>query len=234
MSPRLRTPPGWSGTCGSCLMSRSQTPLYYMSMVPVWLAADRLGGPFAAVYHPAHLQRADRRQSRAYVCFGRSRAGSGSGRSCVVAAVFAVILPGLDLNGTRVSNDALAAAIGGLIVLLAVRWAAMDGLGGALPWWACSSAWAHGQAHAGRLVPRGGPVRALGRRSTRHANLRRLTLSGAIAFACVVRGWWGIFSSTESSWVGPHGPPVRCRAGVVHCELHTARRRGLHLTYWTG
>jgi len=38
-----------------------------------------------------------------------------------VAAVFAVILPGLDLNGTRVSNDALAARIGGLIVLLAVR-----------------------------------------------------------------------------------------------------------------
>jgi hypothetical protein len=42
----------------------------------------------------------------------------------VFSVLFAALLPGLDLNGTRISNDALAIALGGLVVLLAIRWAA--------------------------------------------------------------------------------------------------------------
>ena len=42
--------------------------------------------------------------------------------AALVAALFAAVLPGLDLNVTRVGNDALAAVIGGLALVLATRW----------------------------------------------------------------------------------------------------------------
>src|SRR5256885_1642992 len=52
-------PPGMSVRANAAWMRRHmwqlshesvQTPIYYVVMVPVWWAADRLGGPFAAIY----------------------------------------------------------------------------------------------------------------------------------------------------------------------------------------
>ena len=100
-----------------------QTPAYYVLMVPVWWAADRLGGPFAAIYSI--------RVINALIVAALAPMAVMVARVLVptrpvvatLAAILAILLPGLNLNGTRISNDTLAAALGGLLVLLAVRWA---------------------------------------------------------------------------------------------------------------
>ena len=99
-----------------------QTPAYYMAMVPVWWLADHLGGPFAAVY-ALRLINALIVASLAPMAVAVARTLFPSrSEVTVLAAILAVLLPGLDLNGTRISNDALATAVGGVIVVVAVRW----------------------------------------------------------------------------------------------------------------
>ena len=101
-----------------------QTPGYYLAMVPAWLLADRLGGPFAGIY-ALRLINALIVAALAPMTIVVSRALFASRPEVtLLAATLAILLPGLDLNGTRISNDALAAALGGLVVVLAVRWAA--------------------------------------------------------------------------------------------------------------
>jgi len=100
-----------------------QTPAYYFLMVPVWWAADHVGGPFAAIY-VLRIINALLIASLAPMAVAVARVIAPTVPEVAgLAALFAILLPGLDLNGTRVSNDALAIATGGLVVLLAVRWA---------------------------------------------------------------------------------------------------------------
>jgi hypothetical protein len=125
-------PQGMSDTARAAWMSRHrwqlsfesvQTPGYYLVMVPVWWLADHAGGPLAAVY-AIRLIGALLIASLAPMAVSVARVLSPTRPEiAVVAALFAILLPGLDLNGTRVSNDALATVLGGLVVLLAVRWA---------------------------------------------------------------------------------------------------------------
>lgn len=99
-----------------------QTPLYYLLMVPVWAAADRLGGPWAAIY-VLRLINALLIASLAPMAIVAARiVAPGRTDVAALAALFAILLPGLDLNGTRVSNDSLAAALGGLLIVLCLRW----------------------------------------------------------------------------------------------------------------
>lgn len=100
-----------------------QTPGYYVAMVPVWWVADRLLGTDGAVY-VLRLVNALLIATLAPMALAVARLVA-PGRSAVanLSVLFGIILPGLDLNGTRISNDALATALGGLLVLLAVRWA---------------------------------------------------------------------------------------------------------------
>jgi 4-amino-4-deoxy-L-arabinose transferase-like glycosyltransferase len=124
-------PQGMSERANAVWMSRHlwqlsfesvQTPAYYVLMVPVWWAGDRLGGPFAAVY-ALRIINALLIASLAPMAVSVARfLNPARAEVAVLAAMFAILLPGLDLNGTRVSNDALAAALGGLAVLLAVHW----------------------------------------------------------------------------------------------------------------
>jgi hypothetical protein len=98
-----------------------QTPGYYLLMVPVWWAVDALSGPYGAIY-AMRLINALLLASLAPMAVAAARLlAPARAEVAVVAALFAILLPGLDLNGTRVSNDAAAAALGGLAVLLAMR-----------------------------------------------------------------------------------------------------------------
>ena len=99
-----------------------QPPLYYLSMVPVWWVADGLGGPFAAIYAIRIISAlAIATLAPMAVAVGRILVPLRP-EVAVLSAIFAALLPGLDLNGTRISNDAFAIAVGGFVVLLAVRW----------------------------------------------------------------------------------------------------------------
>jgi hypothetical protein len=128
------TPPaGMTAAANAVWMSRHlwqlsfeavQTPAYYVAMVPVWWVADHLGGPFAAIY-TIRIIDALLIASLAPMAVAVARVLSpGRPEVSVLAAMFAILLPGLDLNGTRIGNDALSSALGGLTVLLAVRGAA--------------------------------------------------------------------------------------------------------------
>src|SRR5262252_10626214 len=101
-----------------------QTPGYYLAVVPVWWLADRLGGPLVGIY-TLRLINALIVASLAPMTVVVARALFASRPEItLLAALLAILLPGFALNGPRISNDALAAALGGLIVVLAVRWSA--------------------------------------------------------------------------------------------------------------
>jgi 4-amino-4-deoxy-L-arabinose transferase-like glycosyltransferase len=125
-------PPGMSAQANAVWMSRHlwqlsfesvQTPGYYALMVPVWWVADHLGGPFAAIYTIRVIDALlIALLAPMAVAVARVLTPPRS-ELAVLAAMFAILLPGLVLNGTRISNDGLAAVLGGLAVLLVVRWA---------------------------------------------------------------------------------------------------------------
>lgn len=125
-------PPGMSGHANAVWMARhiwelsresDQTPLYYLLMTPIWLAADHFGGPHAGIY-AIRVIGAFMLAALAPMAVAMARMiAPAKPEIAALAAVFTILLPGLDLNGTRISNDVLAAAVGGVIVLLAVRWA---------------------------------------------------------------------------------------------------------------
>ena len=213
-----------------------QTPGYYLSMVPVWWAADKLGGPWAAIY-ALRVVNALIIAALAPMAVVVARALAPARPDiAVIAAIFAVLLPGLDINGTRVSNDALAAAIGGLIVLLAVRWAG-DGwtwrravsmgallglglmvkltLGGLIPALVLSAMW------------RGAPSRS--------TNLLRVASSGAIALLCLtpwfllnLQKYGGIMPGAHSGRLSD-ALPGPLTAAFIPLDVAV-----FHLTYWTG
>jgi len=212
-----------------------QTPAYYLSMVPVWWAADKFGGPWAAIY-ALRLVNALILAALAPMAIVVARALAPARPDIVVvAAVFAILLPGLDLNGTRVSNDALAAAIGGLIVLLAVRWA-KDG-------WTWRRAVLMGailglglmvKLTLGGLIP-ALLLSALWRASSRGTNLVRVTGSGAIALGCLTP--WFLLNLQKYGGVMPGAHSGRLSdalPGPLTPAFIPLDIAVFHLTYWTG
>jgi len=123
-------PAGMSVRANAAWMSRhlwqlsfesAQTPGYYLAMVPIWWVADKLGGTLAAVY-VLRIVNALLIALLAPMAFVvATRLSPGRTEVAVLAALFAALLPGLALNGTRISNDALAAILGGLTIVMAVR-----------------------------------------------------------------------------------------------------------------
>jgi 4-amino-4-deoxy-L-arabinose transferase-like glycosyltransferase len=212
-----------------------QTPAYYLSMVPVWWAADKLGGPWAAIY-ALRLVNALILAALAPMAVVVARALAPARPDIVVvAAVFAILLPGLDLNGTRVSNDALAAAIGGLIVLQAVRWA-KDG-------WTWRRAVLMGailglglmvKLTLGGLIP-ALLLSALWRGTSRGTNLVRVTASGAIALLCLTP--WFLLNLQKYGGVMPGAHSGRLSdalPGPLTPAFIPLDIAVFHLTYWTG
>lgn len=126
-------PPGMTDAANAVWMQRHmwqlsreaiQTPGYYLLMVPAWLMADATVGPFAAVL-VLRLINALILAALAPMAVAAARLlAPGQPALALLAAVFTVLLPGLELNLSRISNDTLSAAVGGGVVLLALRWAA--------------------------------------------------------------------------------------------------------------
>ncbi|HYM66417.1 MAG TPA: hypothetical protein VEW68_03930 [Patescibacteria group bacterium] len=102
----------------------AQTPAYYVLMVPVWWVSDPAFGPMGAIYVLRLINAVLVASIAPMAVFVARMLAPARPQVAAGAAVFAVVLPGLDLNLTRISNDTLAAVLGSAIVLLAVRWRA--------------------------------------------------------------------------------------------------------------
>ena len=239
-------PPGMSPRANAVWMARhiwelsresDQTPLYYLLMAPIWSAADHLGGPYAAIYAI--------RVIGALIIATLAPMAVAMVRMIVpqrpeiaaLAAMFTILLPGLDLNGTRISNDVLATACGGLFVLLALRGAGIPwtwrrallmglalGVGmlakltvaGLFPALAMSALWpAAGTAWSGRLT--------------------RLAASSAVAFGCLVP--WFVLTLHLYGEITPGARALRLEDGLpgsLTPEFVAADIATFVVTWWSG
>jgi 4-amino-4-deoxy-L-arabinose transferase-like glycosyltransferase len=239
-------PPGMSAHANAVWMSRhiwelsresDQTPLYYLLMTPVWLAADHFGGTYAAIYAIRIIG--------ALMIAGLASMAVATARMiapqraevAALAAMFTILLPGLDLNGTRISNDVLATAIGGLFVLLAVRWAGSPwtwrrtllmglafGAGmlakvtfaGMFPALAVSALWpAAGTSGGGRLA--------------------RLAVSSTVAVACLIP--WFVLNLHVYGGITPGARALRLEDGLpgsLTPEFVVADVATFLVTWWSG
>ncbi len=99
-----------------------QPPLYYALMVPVYLAGSAAGGPATAVYL-LRLVNALLAAALAPIAWLIAREVLPERRwSARAAPAAAVAVPGMVVNLTQITNDTLAAAVGGVVIALSVRW----------------------------------------------------------------------------------------------------------------
>lgn len=124
-------PPGMTARANAVWMSRhlwqlsyesAQSPGYYVLMVPFWSVADRLLGTLSAVYVMRVINALLIALLAPMAVVIALQIAPHRPAVAALAALFAALLPGLDLNVTRVGNDALATVIAGLMLVLAVRW----------------------------------------------------------------------------------------------------------------
>jgi len=101
-------PPGMSAHANAVWMARhiwelsresDQTPLYFVLMTPVWWAADQFGGTYAAIY-AIRVLGALMIASLAPMAVATARMiAPQRAEVAALAAMFTILLPGLDLNG---------------------------------------------------------------------------------------------------------------------------------------
>lgn len=99
----------------------AQTPGYYVLMVPLWWAADSVGGTMTAIYVMRIINALLIAMLAPMAVAVAWRLVPGRPEVASLAALFAILLPGLALNATRVGNDALAAVFGAGAIVIAVR-----------------------------------------------------------------------------------------------------------------
>ncbi len=97
----------------------AQPPLFYLVAVPVYAAGDAAGGPLGGVY-ALRLLNAALLAGLAPLAALASLLVHPSGGRALATAIFPVFLPGLVLNGSAVTNDTLAALLGGVVTVLAL------------------------------------------------------------------------------------------------------------------
>ncbi len=123
-------PPGVSAKANAVWMARhmwqlsyesAQPPGYYMLMAPVWWLADRLAGTLGAVYVMRIINALLIAFLAPMAVVVAWRLAPGRAEVAALSALFAALLPGLAVNATRVGNDAMAAVLGGLVIVLTVR-----------------------------------------------------------------------------------------------------------------
>src|SRR5919197_1095926 len=112
-----------------------QPPLFYALATPVWMLADKVGGPFDAVFAVRVLNAL---LLALLAPLALLLAWRLVPRTDVAVASAAVLLatPGLALNGSQITNDTLAAVLGAATVLAAIglaqrprpRWAVLAGV----------------------------------------------------------------------------------------------------------
>ena len=114
-----------------------QPPLYYLLAAPIWKAASAVAGVEGGIY-AARVFNALLLGALGPMCLALSSLMfPDRPRAAWAAVVMTALLPGLLLNGTQVSNDTLAAALGAAAVLAMlagtarrwpIPWAALAGL----------------------------------------------------------------------------------------------------------
>jgi hypothetical protein len=239
-------PPGISERANADWMQRHmwqlthetvQTPLYYVAMVPVWWAGDLLGGPLAAIYL-LRVINALIIATLAPMTLAVARMLTPARPEIIaLAAVLAILLPGLDLNGTRISNDGLAAASGGLVVLMAVRWvgsawstrrAVVIGLlFGAALMVKITDAGLYPAVAIAMLLPAGA--------SSMRGRLGCVALMSAVAVACLVP--WVVVNLHNYGALTPGALAARwsdALPGPLTASFAALDVAVLTLTYWTG
>lgn len=100
-----------------------QPPGYYVAVLPLWMLADRIGGTMFAIYVLRVINALLTALLAPMAILVARRLAPGRAELTVTAALFASLMPGVVLDGTRVSNDALAAAMAGLVIVMSVAWA---------------------------------------------------------------------------------------------------------------
>ena len=101
-----------------------QPPGFYLLATPAWAAAGAAGGPFAAVYAVRVLNCLLLGLLGPLVVLAAGALAPGRRLAPVLAVALTAALPGLLLNGSQVTNDALGAVTGGATLLLAAGMAA--------------------------------------------------------------------------------------------------------------
>ena len=99
-----------------------QPPLYYLAAIPAWKLADLGGGPRVALF-ALRLLNALLLAGLAPVAMLMAWALRPERTLAVAAVIVTATLPGLVLNATQVTNEAAAVLLGGISLLLALRWA---------------------------------------------------------------------------------------------------------------
>ncbi len=97
----------------------AQPPLFYLVAAPFWLAGKSAGGTLGAVY-AVRLFNAMLVAALAPLAAIASLLVVANGRRAVATAALAALVPGMLLNGTAVTNETLAAVLGGVLTVLAL------------------------------------------------------------------------------------------------------------------
>ena len=100
-----------------------QPPLFYALAAPVWAAADRLAGPFDAVF-AVRVLNALLLALLVPLALVMAWRLTPSADVPIAAAAVLVGMPGLALNGSQITNDTLAAVLGAATVLASLELAA--------------------------------------------------------------------------------------------------------------
>lgn len=125
-------PPNMSPRANAVWMSRhmwqlsyesQQPPGYYVAVLPMWVLADRLLGTMFAIYVLRVINALLTALLAPMALLIARRLVPGRLELAMTAALFASLVPGVALDDTRVSNDALAAAMAGLVIVMSVAWA---------------------------------------------------------------------------------------------------------------
>jgi hypothetical protein len=103
-----------------------QPPLFYAAATPAWMAAEHIGGPFAAVNAVRVLNALVLALLAPMVLLGSWLLAPGRRWIGPIAVAVTISLPGLLLNGTQVTNDTFGAVLGSATVL-AAAWTAHRG-----------------------------------------------------------------------------------------------------------
>lgn len=131
-------PAGMSARANAAWMSRhlwqlsyesTQTPGYYLAMVPIWSIADRAGGTLLAVYVLRVVNALVLALLAPMAWIVALRLAPGRSDIGWSSVALAALLPGAAFDGTRVSNDTVAGVLGAAAIVLAVRW-----VGGVWSW----------------------------------------------------------------------------------------------------
>ncbi len=98
-----------------------QPPIYYLVAAPLWMGGDAIGGTTAAIYSVRLLDAALIALLAPLTLLLARQLFPGRARLAVGAAAITAVVPGFVLNASQITNDAAAAVLGAVCLLVAAR-----------------------------------------------------------------------------------------------------------------